>query len=221
MSFEAVVTESPIALVEAALAAAPESLASPAEAHLGRQIRSAVVHALTLFDERRWRELVDDLTQEVWCRLLERRALARCRAACDATRRRYLRTIATHVVVDAMRSRGARKRQPAALLSLDAARCELAHRAAPGYSPERRLLAREELRALVRLCREIVGNGSPERWRVVRLGLFEGRPSSEIACGLGGRWSVLAIDSFLARLRRRLDGKGVRVAERPRGRSVI
>jgi DNA-directed RNA polymerase specialized sigma24 family protein len=180
-----------------------------------------VVHALKLYDERRWHELVDDLTQEVWCRLLERRALARCRTARAATRRRYLRTIATHVVVDSLRLRGARKRRPAALLSLELAGGELARHAASGDCPERRLLAREQLRALVSHCRAVVGaDCSAERWRVVRLGLFEGRPSSEIARGLGGRWSVIAIDSFLARLRQRLDVRGVRVACRPRGRSV-
>jgi RNA polymerase sigma factor (sigma-70 family) len=194
----------------------PESRA--AEALLQRQIRGAVLHALAYYDEKGRAELVDDLCQEVWCRLLERRALARFRGEGAASRRRYLRRIAVNVVVDDLRLRGARKRQPARLLSLDAARIELGRRFEPAESPERRLLARERLRALLALCRKVVGDEArPERWRVARLGLLEGRPSVEIARRLGGTWSVIAIDSYLSRLRQRLGRHGVRIPFRARG----
>lgn len=205
--------------------AAPASSLFPEEsrttdAWLARQIRGAVVHALALYDERSRPELIEDLTQEVWCRLLERRALTRFRGADDSIRRRYLRRIAVNVVIDDLRLRGARKRQPARLLSLDAARSELDRRFEPADCPERRLLARERLRALLALCREVVGDERrPEQWRVARLGLLEGRSSAEIARQLGGGWSIIAIDSYLSRLRQRLGRHGVRLAFRARGRS--
>ncbi len=188
------------------------------DAWLARQIRGAIVHALALYDLRNRPELVEDLTQEVWCRLLERRALTRFRGGDDSIRRRYLRRIAVNVVIDDLRSNGARKRMPARLLSLDAARHELDRHFDPADCPERRLLARERLGSLIRLCREVVGNDArPEQWRVARLGLLEGRPSIEIARCLGGGWSVIAIDSYLSRLRQRLGRRGIRLAFRARG----
>ena len=197
---------------------APWYAAPDAERRLERQIRGAILHALALYGERRKPELVDDLTQEIWCRLLERRALARFRGAGEATRRRYLRRIAVNVVVDDLRLRFAKKRQPARLLSLDAARHELARCHEPSESPERRLLARERLGELLRLCRSVVGaEGRPERWRVARLGLIEGRPSIEIARRLGGVWSVVAIDSYLSRVRQRLGRHGITFPFRARG----
>ena len=189
-----------------------------ATARLERRIRGAVVHALALYDERSRPERIDDLSQEVWCRLLQRHALARFRGSDESTRRRYLRRIAVNVVVDDLRTRGAQKRQPARLLSLDAARYELARRFSPADCPERRLIARERLRALLALCRSVVGQeGRPEQWRVARLGLLEGRPSVEIARRLGGGWSVIAIDSYLSRLRQRLGCHGIRIPFRARG----
>jgi len=209
-----------VLLEDARVSSRPIEESRACDAWLARQIRGAVVHALALYDERSRPDLVEDLTQEVWCRLLERRALARFRGADDATRRRYLRRIAVNVVVDGLRLRSARKRQPARLLSLDAASSELERRFEPSDCPERRLLARERLRSLIALCRELVGDERrAERLWIARLGLLEGRPSAEIARHLGGGWTVVAIDSYLSRLRRRLGHHGVRLPFRARGRA--
>jgi RNA polymerase sigma factor (sigma-70 family) len=188
---------------------------------LARQVRGAVLHALVLHEERRRPELVEDLIQDVWCRLLERRALERCRAIDQETRRRYLRRIAESVVVDHLRASGARKRRPPRLVPLGSVRRELERRYERADSPERRAIARERLRTLVALCREVVGQGTrPERLRVARWALIEGRPSREIALGLGGSWSVVAIDSYVSRLRRRLGRHGIVLPFRPRGRAA-
>ena len=187
---------------------------------LAPRVRGAVIGALTLCGEPRDPDFIADLVQEVWCRLLERerRALAEFRGASERAAIVYLRRIAASVTIDALRAGAARKRRPVQLVPLDALGLEATLYVDRAVCPERRLLARERLRLFLALCRELVGPVAPrERLRIARLGLVEGRSSREIAERLGGAWTVPGIDSLLFRLRRQLEGRGIRLPRRPGG----
>ncbi len=187
-------------------------------------MRYAVLGALALRGERRRREQVDDLVQEVWCRLLagDRRALLRYRGDTDASALCYVRRVATTVVLDALRLHWTRKRRLLGVISLDETDPALTAGWDRSGCPERRLMARERLGQLLALCRELLGpRPGRERLTIARLGLLEGRRSREIAAELGGRWTVRGIDSLLFRLRRGLERHGVRPPRRPSGRSAV
>jgi RNA polymerase sigma factor (sigma-70 family) len=183
------------------------------------RLRDAVRRELACCGERRDPDLVDDLVQEVWCRLLsrDRRALASFRGADDRAARAYLRRVAASVTIDLLRAAGARKRRPPELRAFGVDE-EARFDAGSGCCPERRLLARERLAHLLKLCREALGaRASRDRLRIVRWGLLEGWPSREIARRLDGPWTVVAIDSLLFRVRRHLEKKGYRFPRRPGG----
>jgi RNA polymerase sigma factor (sigma-70 family) len=187
--------------------------------HLPR-VRGAVVAALVLGGAPRDPDRIADLVQEVWCRLLlhDRRALARFRGASEAEARAYLRRVARSVVADALRAARADKRRPSQVVPLATLREEEEPAADPRDCPERRLLARDELRALFALCRSVLGPlPSRERALIARLGLLEGWSTGEIAGRLGGGWSEGAINSLLFRLRARLAAAGIRISRRPGG----
>jgi RNA polymerase sigma factor (sigma-70 family) len=183
-------------------------------------LRGAVVGTMTLCRVPRRRELIDDLTQEVWCRLLagDRRALRDYRGASDGEATTYLRRIAATIVFDRLRSEAAGKRLPERLLVADAGEALGGKLADRRGCPERRLLARERARELAQLCAELVGKPRrAERLAIARLAIVEGRSSREIAVRVGRPWSEGRINSFLFRLRRRLARHGVVLAPRARG----
>jgi len=184
------------------------------------KLRSAVLGALALCHEPAEPALVEDLVQEVWCRLLadDRRILGRFRESGDGAAIVYLRRVASAITIDLIRARRAAKRRPARSVPLDATGESGLSVADRSVCPERRLLAGERLAELLRLCRERLGRGaSRARVRAARLGIVEGWSSSEIAEHLGGSWTVSAIDSMLFRLRRRLERDGIRLPRRPGG----
>lgn len=176
----------------------------------GERVRRAVRRTLAVLGERTDPDRVDDLAQEVWCRLLERERAGRrgARGASEGETGAYLRRVAASVVVDALRAAGAAKRRPVRLVHLDHAP-ESAQPADRSSCPLRRLLARERLRGHLALCRDLVGaRDRRERLRIVRLAVVAGLTSREIAARVGGRWTPGGIDSLLFRLRRRLTRRG-------------
>lgn len=182
-------------------------------------LRGTVAFVLQLRSGRSRSDLVDDLVQEVWCRLLagDRRALRDFRGGSEHEATAYLRRIATGIVLDRLRRDAADKRPPegAAVDAGDeAAGLRLADRRG---CPERRLLAREEARRLAALCAELVGKSRrAERLEIARLALVEGWSSRQIASRLGLPWNAANVNSLLFRLRRRLAARGVRLPARVR-----
>jgi DNA-directed RNA polymerase specialized sigma24 family protein len=188
--------------------------------YLTPRLRGAVTGALTRCRTSFRGELVEELVQEVWCRLLaaDRRALRDYRGGCGKEASAYLRRIAATVVYDRLRAERAGKRRPVRLLALESPLLDSDRMADRSGCPERRLLAREQLRGLERLCVELVaGRRRRERLIVARLALVEGSSSGEIVARLGAPWTVGRVNSFLFRLRRRLEAHGVRLAVRARG----
>jgi RNA polymerase sigma factor (sigma-70 family) len=183
-------------------------------------VRGGVIAALESRGARRQADLVDELVQEVWCRLLERerRVLRLCGTADERAVHRYVRRVASRVAIDVLRAGRALKRRPLHLAQLDEEGAHAARAIDGRECPERRLIARERIGGLLGLCRELLGaRARPDALRIVRLAWLHGRSSVEIAERIDG-WSVAAIDSFLHRLRCRLARRGVLPA--PRARSL-
>ncbi|HSM15325.1 MAG TPA: sigma-70 family RNA polymerase sigma factor [Thermoanaerobaculia bacterium] len=197
---------------------APEaeaSIDSLFDRHAGL-VRRAVRGMLLRCGVRPDPDRIRDLEQEVWCRLIERLRRGRSgpRRVHTGETVRYLRRVAASTVVDHLRSSGAAKRRPAALVSLEEPHPSAG--ADPRSDPESGLLAREELRRRVEAWRRALrGRAAAERFRIVRLAWLHGLPSAEIARRLGGRWTPGGIDSMLCRLRARLEARGE--ATPPRG----
>lgn len=189
-------------------------------ARLTPRLRGAVLGTLTLCRVPRRADLVEEMVQEVWCRLLagDRRALRGFRGASEREAAAYLRRIAAGIVLDRLRSESASKRDAARTLELEPSPRAAARLVDRRGCPERRLLARERIRGLAALCGELIGGRRrSERMTIVRLAVVEGWSSQEIASRVGEPWTVGRINSFLFRLRRRLEARGVRLPARARG----
>jgi RNA polymerase sigma factor (sigma-70 family) len=159
---------------------------------------------------------LDELVQEVYCRVLDGRFPDAVVEWPAAQLWAYLNRIARSVVVDAVRSRCARKRggpprgscgRPA----VDHRRRDrqppatLAERRAPGPTPEERLLAREGARAVRRRVHELGGAEHGARnLRILELAAVEGCTAPEIARRLAGGLSASTVHTVLHRIRRQL-----------------
>jgi len=186
----------------------------------GPALRGAIVAALRACRVPCDPELLRDLTQEVWCRLLaaDRRALHRFRGDTDREARVYLRRVATRTVFDRLRRGGRQKRGGRGVVSLDAAAEPSALATDRRFCPDRRLLARERARALAVACRELIGKKrTNERLRIARLAFVDGCTSEEIVERLGPPWTITGVNSFLFRLRQGLARRGFDLPRRPGG----
>jgi len=198
-----------------ALAAPPAAALDWRELHRrhDRGVRLAVYHRLRQIGARIDPDRVDDLAQEVWCRLLERDRARRPgpRGEHELETAEYLRKVAATVVVDVWRDERAVKRHPAQLESLE----RLSGRSVDSCAdqracPLRRAEARDLLLGFLRHCRRLLGRKpTRERLRAVRLVWVEGMTSVEAARALGGAWTPGAVDCLLMRLRRRLAAQGI------------
>lgn len=158
---------------------------------------------------------LDELVQEVYCRVLDGRFPD---AVVDWPAPQlwaYLNRIARSVVVDTLRNRCARKRggpprvdggcaaehdrrdrRPAAALT---------ERRAPGPTPEERLLAREGAKAVRRRVHELGGAEHGARnLRILELAAVEGYTAPEIARRLAGGLSASTVHTVLHRIRRQV-----------------
>ncbi len=161
---------------------------------------------------------VEDLLQEVYCKLLDNggRYLLRCRGGAEAAISAYLGRIAETVAIDRVRSEIAAKRGRNRMVSYPQERGEV-DTVDPALGPEQRLLERECSTVFLRRCREVVGPRQAARdVRVLYLACVEGWCSRDIARALGQGLTASSIDSLVHRARKRLAAKGIGVP--PRGR---
>jgi RNA polymerase sigma factor (sigma-70 family) len=176
----------------------------------GRFLANTVRRTLRERGEPGGRETVEELRQEVYCRLLahEGHSLRNFRGSRgqgddEASVRAYLGAIARSVVLDELRrrhalKRGGGQRRPLSTTGFD--NTLDSEQAAP--CPERRAILRDRLRALINACTP--DKRSQRSVQVLRWAFLEGWTSREIAAALPGRPSPSSIDSMLYRLRRRL-----------------
>jgi RNA polymerase sigma factor (sigma-70 family) len=180
-------------------------------------LRASVARVLRRLDQRASPEAVDDLVQDVYCRLLERGAES-FRGDTEGEVVSYLRRVCESVVVDRQRCRGALKRGGHVLvIDLECHRPTLAELIADGGStPEERCLQRELRGRLLDGCRRLYRGRLPERnLAIFELAVLDGWTSREIAEGFGD-WGLKAgsIDSVVYRQRKKLRRRGLEAPPR-------
>lgn len=175
------------------------------DARLRRLVRSQVWR---LGDAAPSREDVEELAQEVYCRLLGngRRALRRCRAGSAGELWRYLERVCTSVVVDRHRSRHALKRRDDPTRAAARSRPETTTSTDDAaWCPEQRLLRARAREHILDTCRAFASCPRLARRNlyIVESVVFEGRSIGEVAEHVGMRKS--GVSSVLARLRRQME----------------
>jgi hypothetical protein len=154
-------------------------------------------------------ELIEEILQEVYCRIFENGAarLRRCRNGVAGALESYLGTLAERVAYDQVRLAGALKRSGVQMVRRSRRQLEDIPDAAA--TPEEATLCRDECRQFLGQCRAMRGLGSGRRnaW-VMRLALLEGYSSREISRAARGRLTPRSVDLLVNRLRRRLAREG-------------
>ncbi|MEJ2086757.1 MAG: sigma-70 family RNA polymerase sigma factor, partial [Acidobacteriota bacterium] len=183
------------------------------------RLHAGVYRALARCELELNRQDREDLMQDVFCRLLDRRrrCLKLCRGREEASVGAYLGRVAENVVLDRVRSTSAVKRGRDRLVELrpESVYDPVADAADRRSNPEARLLAREREWTFLASFRQVVGRTTPERdWRVFYLAVFEGCSSREICTRMGGSLKPSTVDSLIHRMRRRLAAKGMKIPRR-------
>jgi len=174
-------------------------------------LRARVVASLRRFDWRAEPELVEDLVQDVYCRLLEPGSRG-FRGSSDGEVMSYLRRVCESVVVDRQRGRSTYKRGGRArFVDFDIDSPSLAEVLADGgANPEERCLDRELRSVLLEGCRR-PGDGrtGPRNRAIFELAVLDGWTSREIAEGFACGLKPASIDSVVHRHRKRLERRGL------------
>lgn len=194
----------------------------------GPLLRSMAAEVLRAIGQRPDPCEVDDLVQEVFCRLLEAGGAFDPAAADPRRQRAYLRRVTRSVAVDRRRAaaaekRGGRLRQVSVSAPPDdeGRAEEWPPLPDPAPGPEQTLLSRERWRLFLRRCRRAAGcTVHPGREaQAVALALVGGWTSRELAAASRDGLSPATIDSMICRLRRRLAAGGLTLPRRGGGRS--
>ncbi|MGH9379144.1 MAG: RNA polymerase sigma factor [Thermoanaerobaculia bacterium] len=157
-------------------------------------------------------EELDDVVQEVYCRLLRRgrAALRACRGREECEIDAYLFRLAQRVALDHLRARAATRRGGDVAHVANGDEATLEGLASREPSPEQRTMLAEQWRLLAARCRRREDAGDLDR-RLLMWSLRDGLTSSEIARRLGGRIGPSGVDTRLHRLRSRLAAEGLRL----------
>lgn len=184
----------------------------------GATVRGALCWTLCRLDVALPSDIVDELAQEVYCRLLADRGrpLRSFRGGHERQVRAFLARIARSVVFDHLRLLGAHKRPRLSQPEDVEAICAWLTDDRP--TPEERVLRREQRLLVWHRVRRAASNRRPLRRRnlgILRLALLEGWSSREISRDLGGTLSPSGVDSIICRARQRLaEEEGVRLPSR-------
>jgi RNA polymerase sigma factor (sigma-70 family) len=182
----------------------------------GPRLRSGIARMLRRHDQSATREAIDDLVQDVYCRLLERGADS-FRGDNEGEVTNYLARVCESVVVDRLRGRSAQKRGGGTLfVDLDGGHGALESLVPDGdTSPEMRCLHRELRSLLLDGCRLLYEGPWPERnLTIFELAVLDGWTSREIAEGFDWGLKVGSIDSVVHRQRRKLKRRGLEAPSR-------
>lgn len=189
----------------------------------GTRLKAVVRRALRRRSHAADDELVEDLVQEVWCRVFERcrhRLVGLAAGGEGHLTFSYLAQMARNVAVDRVRAERAAKRG-GGWLRRDAGGEEgdaLAEIADPAPGPEQRLLSRERRRRFRQRCRPYVSRRRAGRdLAIVERALLDGWSSRQILRALDDTLSESSVDTLVHRVRRGLASEGVEVAPRKRG----
>jgi hypothetical protein len=166
----------------------------------GGGIRARVGGVLRRAGMRPHRDQIDEILQEVYCRLLDGggRRLRRCRATSENQTAAFLGRVAERVALDQLRLARALKRGG------EMTRRGVSDRALvdPRANPEERFLGRERLRLLLERCGVLAGRKDYRRNARILAMAAEGWSNGDIARVVGGRYTARSIEGLLARVRR-------------------
>ncbi|HVR95643.1 MAG TPA: sigma-70 family RNA polymerase sigma factor [Thermoanaerobaculia bacterium] len=173
----------------------------------GNKLRYRVVRLLLQIGERPRPDQVEELTQEVYCRLLEGGGdLLERRADRQGELVSYLAKVTASVVIDRVREERAGKRGRARLVDVGCCGLRFFDRVADAEpNPEQDLMQRERRHLFLERCSRFLNPGRRKRntW-ILKMALFEDWRSREIASALGGRMAPSSVDSLVHRAVRRL-----------------
>lgn len=188
----------------------------------GTRLKAVLRRALVRRRHPAGDELLDDLVQEVWCRVFERcrHRLVGLATGGGGLTFSYLAQTARNVATDRVRAERAAKRGGGWLRHHEEGEDGDAVAALPDPAPgpEQRLLARERRRRFRQRCRPYVSRGRAARdLAIVERALLDGWSSRQIQRALSGQLSQSSVDTLVHRVRRGLAAEGVEIASRRRG----
>jgi DNA-directed RNA polymerase specialized sigma24 family protein len=147
-----------------------------------------------------WCDQVEEIVQEVYCRLLAGggRRLLRCRASSDVQVAAFLGRVAERVTLDHLRAARALKRggDQTDQGAMDERAID------PRANPEELVLGRERLRLFLERCGAAAGRGDQRRNARILALAVGGWSSHEIAGAVGGEISARRVTGLLRRMRR-------------------
>jgi RNA polymerase sigma factor (sigma-70 family) len=181
------------------------------------RLRAGVARVLRRLDQAVTLDAVEDLVQDVYCRLLERGGGGSFRGDSEGEVLTYLQRICESVVVDRLRGLATTKRGGRArFVELDRHDAAIAEAVADGgMSPEKRCLHGELRSLLLDGCRDHEKSPGRERNRTIfELAVLDGWTSHEIAKGFDWGLKAGSIDSVVHRQRKKLRERGLGVPQR-------
>ncbi|HEX7183815.1 MAG TPA: sigma-70 family RNA polymerase sigma factor [Thermoanaerobaculia bacterium] len=181
---------------------------SVVQRHDGR-LRRRVRRELSRIGLRARYELVEDVVQDVYCRLLASGS-PRLRRWQGPGFDAYLGRTAERAVLDHVRTASAAKRGGFGKVRIGRwTRRRLESLGDPGPTPEEAALHGELRRLFLHRCRRVQGLGPASRnaW-IMNLAVLEGWTSREISQATGGQMTPRSIDCLVHRIRRRLAREG-------------
>lgn len=214
------------AWIELGFSSTPEAAWETLIGHYGDGLKSRVRRALRRAGERPRGDQIEEIVQEVYCRLLagDSWRLRQCRATSRYQVSAFLGRVAERVALDHVRAARAKKRGGRAVQCGDDGRREESggrqgadaaaehggagegeprQLADPCANPEERMLDRERTRLFLYRCSALAGGRAARRnVRILTLA-WNGWTSREIARLLGGRVTQRGVEGLLRRLRRR------------------
>jgi DNA-directed RNA polymerase specialized sigma24 family protein len=178
----------------------PESAWEDLIGRYGAGLKARVGSVLRRSGVRPRSEHVEEIVQEVYCRLLAGggRRLRRCRATSEGQVGAFLGRVAERVALDQLRAARAQKRGG----DQGGAGAADERVADPRANPEELVLRRERLRLFLERCGALAGRRDHRRnTRILALAVA-GWSSGEIARAVGGALTARSIDGLLLRVRR-------------------
>jgi RNA polymerase sigma factor (sigma-70 family) len=183
----------------------------------GPRLRAGVVRVLRRLEQPVNPDAVEDLVQDVYCRLLERSGSAVFRGETEGEVLTYLQRVCESVVVDRLRCRATAKRGGRArFVELAEGEAGAAEAVADGgATPEAACLHQEVRALLLDGCRALLEGPARERnLTIFELAVLDGWTSREIARGFDWGLKAGSIDSVVHRQRKKLKARGLEAPPR-------
>lgn len=176
----------------------------------GRGVRRTVWRAFRGRGVELAADELDELVQDLYCRLLN---IRRFRGKSELELWAYLHRVAHSLAIDHRRAARAGKRR-IQLVSATTPDALYEHFVSVDASPEERCLESERWRVFLSRCAPAIPGKRRAILYALRMALFEGWTSREIASRLDGALTAGQIDGLICRLTRRLIEEGLEVPRR-------